>query len=261
MPIGSIIGAIAGPLIGGAFSAFGQERANRQTADNIAQQLAFQRESQASQQAFGRETMGRQEAFGREIVGRAERFQERSQRNRYQWTMQDMRAAGLNPLLAYQQGGGGSLQGATASLGTPQSTAMPGAAAQPKNVFSGATDTANSAVAAYRTSQQMKRVRQEIRNLETTEKNIATDTEKKRSEMLLQDNLSAKAAQEFRLLREQTNSAKAAAAAAKTEEEFWNSNIGKWLKRIDLTGRALNPYATGYQQVGPRRTIIRSKRK
>lgn len=40
-------------------------------------------------------------------------FQKEAYRHRYQWTMQDMKAAGLNPMLAYQTGvGGASPQGA-----------------------------------------------------------------------------------------------------------------------------------------------------
>lgn len=256
--IGSIIGAIAGPLIGGAFSAFGQSRANRAATENLQQQLGFQRASQLQQEAFGREVLGRQEAygrevldrqekFGRELVGRQEAFQERSQRSRYQWTMQDMRAAGLNPILAYKQGGGGSLQGGmaslgTTSLGTPGTTGQAGASFAPRNIFSGLNDAVNSAIAAARADTTVKKGRQELRNLKAAEKNIEADTMMKSATTLMNDNFGAKAAQEFRLLREQTTTAKAAAEAAKTEQKFWESDIGQWLKRIDLTGKAINPF-------------------
>lgn len=39
-------------------------------------------------------------------------FQERMLRHQYRYTMQDMRKAGLNPMLAYQQGGAGGASGA-----------------------------------------------------------------------------------------------------------------------------------------------------
>lgn len=38
-------------------------------------------------------------------------------KNRYQYTMDDMRSAGLNPILAYQQGAGGPPSGATGQVG------------------------------------------------------------------------------------------------------------------------------------------------
>lgn len=43
-------------------------------------------------------------------------FQEKTYRNRYQWTMQDMKLAGLNPILAGKLGVGGGLSGAMASF-------------------------------------------------------------------------------------------------------------------------------------------------
>lgn len=43
-------------------------------------------------------------------------FQKEMYKHRYQWTMEDMRKAGLNPILAYSQGGGGVPPGATASF-------------------------------------------------------------------------------------------------------------------------------------------------
>ena len=42
---------------------------------------------------------------------RQHRFQEKMYRNRYQYTMEDMEQAGLNPILAYQQGGGSAPSG------------------------------------------------------------------------------------------------------------------------------------------------------
>lgn len=46
-------------------------------------------------------------------------FQERMTRNRYQYTMEDMRKAGLNPMLAFSQGGGSAPAGSTAQIGNP----------------------------------------------------------------------------------------------------------------------------------------------
>jgi len=45
-------------------------------------------------------------------------FQERMRANQYQTAVQDMRAAGLNPMLAYSQGGAGTPTGAMGSVST-----------------------------------------------------------------------------------------------------------------------------------------------
>jgi hypothetical protein len=88
MPIGSIIGAgigAASSLIGG----FMQNSANsRQAADN----RQFQAEQTAQQMEF----------------------QERMRRTQYQTAVADLKASGLNPMLAYSQGGAGTPSGASA---------------------------------------------------------------------------------------------------------------------------------------------------
>jgi len=50
-------------------------------------------------------------------VARQERFQERTFKNRYQWQMQDMRKAGLNPILAFGQSPPPGPSGAMAAKG------------------------------------------------------------------------------------------------------------------------------------------------
>lgn len=79
-----MIGEIAGGLISGGLNYLGAQAANRANKKMAREQMAFQQES-------SREQMG---------------FQERMSNTAYQRSMQDMRQAGLNPILAYNLGGG-----------------------------------------------------------------------------------------------------------------------------------------------------------
>jgi len=90
-------GSMLGGLLGGVGSYFGQQSANQANAAQADKQMQFQKES--------RETS-------------------------YQTAVEDMKKAGLNPMLAYQQGGAGNQPGAQAqmqsALGAGVTSAMHG---------------------------------------------------------------------------------------------------------------------------------------
>ena len=60
-----------------------------------------------------------QNAANAQLAANQMDFQERMRRTQYQTTVADLKAAGLNPMLAYTQGGAGTPQGATAQMGNP----------------------------------------------------------------------------------------------------------------------------------------------
>ena len=82
-PMSSGEGSMLGGIIGGVGSYFGQQSANQANAAMADKQMQFQKES--------RETA-------------------------YQTAVEDMKKAGLNPMLAYQQGGAGNQPGAQAQM-------------------------------------------------------------------------------------------------------------------------------------------------
>lgn len=98
-------------------------------------------------------------AFQERMVNQAQAFEEEMSSSAYQRAMKDMKAAGLNPMLAYQQGGASTPIGKTAG----------GAGAVMQNVFGGMkgspTDVLSSAAGIAHTGAQVARIDQEIDNM------------------------------------------------------------------------------------------------
>lgn len=144
--IGSVVGPMAGSLLGGisggdiagaAMGYFGQEKANDFNSAQAQRSMSFSASEAAKNRAF----------------------QERMSNSAYQRGMDDMRSAGLNPILAYKQGGASSPGG---NMGS-------GAMAVGQNLMSQAMLNANSA-ADLRIKKQTERQISETANVRSFEK-------------------------------------------------------------------------------------------
>lgn len=120
------IGAIAAPIIGGLFGKSGQSSANKANAE----QARLNREFQAGETAIQRDFSSGEAQKNRE-------YQERLSSTAYQRSMADMKAGGLNPMLAYMKGGASTPTGATG-----QASAASGSTANMQNEWAAMANSA-----------------------------------------------------------------------------------------------------------------------
>jgi len=163
-----------------------------------------------------------QNSSAKSAAASQQKFQEKTLRHQYQWGMEDMRKAGLNPILAYKQGGAGSASG---SSYTPQNV---GSAA-----VQGASTAAQSAIAQAMQDAQLENIKADT--------GLKNDQAATQTALQLQSRMAAaqsaaqtgKTNQETALLGYQANSAKAAAAKAETDLRLNQSQIGQIMRYIE----------------------------
>ncbi len=141
MGLWGALGAAAGALLPGIGSAVGAERSNRQNRDEARRNRRFQSEEAGTQR----------------------NFQERMRNTEWQAGIADMEAAGVNPALAYSQGGASSPMGAAGS----------GSKADMEDVLSPGISSA----------QQARRLDQELKNMKASEQLIGRQIVRQRQDV------------------------------------------------------------------------------
>lgn len=204
--VAPLLAAALPALIGGVASGFGAHMANEQADKSAKRQMAFQKQTLQHQ---------------------------------YQWGMADMAKAGLNPILAYKQGGAGTAGG---SSYTPQNV---GAAA-----VSGASTAQSSALATKIQDSQLENIAADTSLKHAQDKTQAAlqiqamaQAQQAGSNSALAITQAAKTRAEIGILAETISSARAAAARARADEAIYETEAGQWARTLGTIGRELNIFS------------------
>ena len=215
--------AWVGPAVTAASTLLGGFLKNREDKKRFQEQNRITSQRIAQQDRVTSARIAAAESKTDRRLSEQRQFQERMSSSAYQRAMRDMKTAGLNPILAYKQGGASAPTGGSAS-GLSAPGGFSAAASTPS------VDVLSPAVAS---AMAARRLYAEVGNLEETQKNLVQQGENMRTEQARIKSVTKLTDMQNKVQGEMYHSAKAAASQAKSDEDFYSSKGGIWLRYLN----------------------------
>lgn len=126
---------LIGTVLGGGLEYIGGQQQNAANKDIAQRQMDFQDRSNRERMTFEQGSVDKQMAFQKDEATIARNFEERMSNSAYQRAMADMKSAGVNPMLAFSQGGASTPSASAPSGGSAGGASSSGAGYHSENVM------------------------------------------------------------------------------------------------------------------------------
>lgn len=222
------------------------------TREYNAQEAARTREFNAEQGNINRAWQGDQALIAREFnqdeANRNREFQDKMSSTAFQRGMADMKAAGLNPIMAFNKGGASAPSGSMASTSAPSGSSVSGPAASASSASSSFSPASDFLTPAVNTALAATKQKEEVKNLIDTNANIRAQAVNINADTALKLAGASKTEAETYNVREINQQLLREAAKSRHDEEFYNTPFGKKWRQIGTAIHEVNPLAGTIQR-------------
>ena len=174
--LSSAIGALAAPVVGGLFGQKGQERTNQANTANAKAQMSFQEQENIKNRRFQEASANTAMDFSAGETALNRKFQESMSNTAVTRRMQDMKNAGINPILAAKYDASSPAGNVASGIAQSGNTAA-GAMAVHQNPATSAISAANAVTDITKKTAETDKIEQEIDVLAAKEQLTSQQTE------------------------------------------------------------------------------------